>query len=322
MATATIDRTRRDSITVSYEHPLHRAHRALAERGSPVVLIMQRPAHLPRLPQLRPEDPAAELHSSSAETDSPSADGWPARIQWHFTFMWIFVGSGLLYVDLPDCHRPLAASALSAARHQGRVADGAALLSSSARNRRSTPPTIRCKSWPTRRHVFFGVMSTLTGTGDVQTGAVLVAGLADGRLSLRPHLALPIDARLRGLHPRPPRHGRAARLEQFLFDDHRAGSAIPSTLKAVISGQWSVASDWWSAFGSQQSAVSIQPLSLSHFFNCHPERSEFRRRRKNAVEGSAVGPRRNELRHRHGRLKSRAPPSYGWSGSQPPPSAW
>ena len=68
--------------------------------------------------------------------------------------------------------------------------------------------------------IFFGVLSTLTGMVMYQAGAVLVAGVADGRLPLRAHLALRLHVRLRRLHPRTPHHGRAAWLEQLLLDDY------------------------------------------------------------------------------------------------------
>ena len=97
MATATIDRT-----PARLDHRLlrtsaHRARRALAECRSPRRAHHERPAHLPRLPQLRPEDPAAEFVRAPAERTH--LGGWLAGgVQWHFTFMWIFVGSGLLYI--------------------------------------------------------------------------------------------------------------------------------------------------------------------------------------------------------------------------------
>ena len=54
------------TITVSYEHPLHCAPGALAECGRALRHDHQRPAHLPRLPQLRPENPAAEFLDPAA----------------------------------------------------------------------------------------------------------------------------------------------------------------------------------------------------------------------------------------------------------------
>ncbi len=75
---------------------MDRSRGPLAECGCRVRAHHQRAAHLPRFSQLRAEDSAAELLGPAAGI---TLGGWLAgAIQWHFTFMWIFVGSGLMYL--------------------------------------------------------------------------------------------------------------------------------------------------------------------------------------------------------------------------------
>ena len=97
MATATIDRTRRDSITVSYEHPLIVRVAHWLNAVALVVLIMSGLRIFLAFPSFGPKIPQQNLFVLPPKP--LTLGGWLAGgIQWHFTFMWIFVGSGLLYI--------------------------------------------------------------------------------------------------------------------------------------------------------------------------------------------------------------------------------
>jgi len=97
MATATIDRTRRDSITVSYEHTLIVRIAHWLNAVALVVLIMSGLRIFLAFPSFGPKIPQQNFFVLPPK--GLTLGGWLAGgIQWHFTFMWIFVGSGLLYI--------------------------------------------------------------------------------------------------------------------------------------------------------------------------------------------------------------------------------
>jgi Ni/Fe-hydrogenase b-type cytochrome subunit len=85
-----------ETITVVYEHPLvvRLAHWLNAVAlfvmiGSGLRIFRAFPSFGPKIPQQNFFVPPAQF----------TIGGWLAgALQWHFTFMWIFVGSGLLYV--------------------------------------------------------------------------------------------------------------------------------------------------------------------------------------------------------------------------------
>ena len=78
--------------------------------------------------------------------------GWlGGALQWHLTFMWIYIATGVIYRRLSDFQRELPAGAVHASGHSRRVADGEALLSSSVRSRRSARHTTHCRNMLTRR---------------------------------------------------------------------------------------------------------------------------------------------------------------------------
>src|SRR5208283_607871 len=107
--------------------------------------------------------------------------------------------------------------------------------------------------------------------GALQAGAVLVAGVADGRISFRPHLAFPRDVRIPGLHSRPPHHGCPARMEQLLF--HGDGMETRSRVLGVnalgvgCSEAWSRAERCpapfciFSRFGTTRSRENKRPVA-------------------------------------------------------------
>ena len=92
----TIERKRAEQITVAYEHPfvVRLAHWV----GAVAVIVMITsglqifrafPSFGPKIPQQNFWVPPRGI----------SLGGWLAGgLQWHFTFMWFFMGSGLLYV--------------------------------------------------------------------------------------------------------------------------------------------------------------------------------------------------------------------------------
>ena len=171
-----------EPITVSYEHPLivRLAHWLNAVAlfvmiGSGLQIFRAFPSFGPKIPQQNFFVPPTQI----------ALGGWlGGALQWHFTFMWIFVGSGLMYVVYQ-------------------------IVSGHWRQVLFMPRDIK-GVWPMARHyflfgkkppvdaaynplqklaytstLFFGVLSTLTGMVLYKPVAVLVADLADGRLSLR-----------------------------------------------------------------------------------------------------------------------------------------
>ncbi len=134
--------------------------------------------------------------------------GWlGGALQWHFTFMWIFMGSGVLYLIYQ-------------------------FLSGHYRTVLFTPRDIP-GVWPMLRHYFlFGSKPPVTEqynplqklaytstyghwVGTLQTGAVFLAGSGHGRVSLRSGLAFFRDVRISGIHSRSLDYGCAPRLGQF-----------------------------------------------------------------------------------------------------------
>src|SRR5262249_23635342 len=72
----------------------------------------------------------------------------------------------------------------------------------------------------------------------VQAGAALMARVADGRLSVGPHLALPVDVRAAGVHSRSSRDGGGPRLEQLCGDVDRleARERVAFALASALPG--------------------------------------------------------------------------------------
>ena len=98
MATATIPRnTQRDTITVSYEHPFIVRLAHWLNAVALIVLIMSGLRIFLAFPSFGPKIPQQNFFVLPPK--SLTLGGWLAgAIQWHFTFMWIFVGSGVLYL--------------------------------------------------------------------------------------------------------------------------------------------------------------------------------------------------------------------------------
>ena len=139
--------------------------------------------------------------------------GWlGGGLQWHLTFMWIYIGTGLFYL-------------------------GYQMFSRNYRQVLFTPRDIR-GVWPMVHYYFFfgpkpvvrevyNPLQKLAYTSvaragrfvgadrdcGLEAGAVFLAGLDDGRLSLGAHLAFCRDVGDSVLPSRTPRHGGPARLE-------------------------------------------------------------------------------------------------------------
>ena len=98
MATATIPRAKQnDSITVSYEHPLIVRVAHWLNAVALIVLIMSGLRIFLAFPSFGPKIPQQNFFVLPPK--GLTLGGWLAGgIQWHFTFMWIFVGSGVLYL--------------------------------------------------------------------------------------------------------------------------------------------------------------------------------------------------------------------------------
>src|ERR1700679_2320731 len=97
MATiANVAEVKPETVTVSYEHPLivRLAHWLNAVAlfvmiGSGLQIFRAFPSFGPKLPQQNFFVPPKQV----------ALGGWlGGALQWHFTFMWLFIGSGLLYV--------------------------------------------------------------------------------------------------------------------------------------------------------------------------------------------------------------------------------
>ena len=139
--------------------------------------------------------------------------GWlGGGLQWHLTFVWIYIATGLFYL-------------------------GYQVFSGNYRQVLFTPRDIR-GVWPMVHYYFFfgpkpvvrevynplqkmaytsalglGVLSVAHRNRGVETGAVFLAGMDDGRLPLGPHLALRGDVGDSVLPSGTRRHGRSPRLE-------------------------------------------------------------------------------------------------------------
>ncbi len=116
--------------------------------------------------------------------------GWlGGALQWHLTFMWIYIATGLFYLGLPAFQRELSAGVVYASRYSRRVADGEALffLWSEAAGSRSLQPAAEAGLHDGDRA---GSSLGVHWACGVEAGSVFLAGLDDGRISLRAHLAL------------------------------------------------------------------------------------------------------------------------------------
>ena len=192
-------------------------------------------------------------------------------MQWHFTFMWIFVGSGLMYVIYQI-----------ATGHWRQVL--------------FMPRDIK-GVWPMARHyflfgkkppvdaaynplqklaytstIFFGVMSTLTGMVMYKPVQFWWLAWPMGGYHYRPHLAFHLDVRIRGLHPRTPDHGAAAWLEQLLFHDYRleARSGI-SGVRAWFTTETRRSELALNPVRVKATQLSSPPVRMIRRWDCHPQ---------------------------------------------------
>jgi hypothetical protein len=91
--------------------------------------------------------------------------GWlGGALQWHLTFMWIYIATGVLYLGYQSLQRQLSPGPVHAPRCPGRVADGEALFFLRTHAARCARPTTRSRSRPTPRRFILGVLSVLTGS--------------------------------------------------------------------------------------------------------------------------------------------------------------
>src|SRR5208283_1635708 len=175
--------------------------------------------------------PASARRSLIGIPEQITIGGWlGGALRWHFTFMWIFIASRLMYVtyQLATGHwrqvlfMPRDMKGVwPMARHYflfGTQADRWRRLQSPAKARLHCHHFPRCGLDPDR-------------PGALQADAVLVAGVADGRISSRPYLAFRGNVRIPGLYSRPPYHGCPARMEQLLF--HGDGMEARSRILGV-----------------------------------------------------------------------------------------
>ena len=91
-----VEREKPETVTVAYEHPwvVRVAHWLNA--AAVVVLIMSGLRIWLAFPSFGPKVPQNNFY---VPPTGITLGGWLAgALQWHFTFMWIFVGSGLMYV--------------------------------------------------------------------------------------------------------------------------------------------------------------------------------------------------------------------------------
>ena len=155
--------------------------------------------------------------------------GWlGGALQWHLTFMWIYIATGLRVYRLPDLQRKLQASALCTTRPAGRVADGAPLLllRPQAADKGSLQPAtearVHLRDWA-RRAVGADRPRSL------EAGAVFLAGVDDGRLPLGAAVAFPDHVGDAGVCVRTFGDGGPAWLEQLRLhvDGMEEGPGIP-----------------------------------------------------------------------------------------------
>jgi hypothetical protein len=155
--------------------------------------------------------------------------GWlGGGLQWHITFMWIYIATGLFYLAyqmftlnyrqvpflscLSDVHLELSPGAVPAPRFARSLAHGALLLllwtqAGCPRGLQSAAKTgvyVRAGS---------GGLVRVDRVCGVEAGAVFLAGLDDGRLPLGPDMAFCRDVGDFILPSGTPRHGSSSRLE-------------------------------------------------------------------------------------------------------------
>ena len=204
-------------IRAALRAPVARACDALADRDLAVRARGQRTADLSRVSQLRSEDPAGELLRSAPGAQDRRVAGRGA--DWHFTFMWIFMGAGAAYLA-----------------HQ--------VITGRYRMVLFTPRDVP-GVWPMVQHYFFfkakppvtepyNPLQKLAYTSTCCSAccrcspalpfrhrAVFVALPRDGRLLAGARLALPGDVRIPRVCFRAPGHGGASWLEELRLDADR-----------------------------------------------------------------------------------------------------
>ena len=95
-ATTPADRTQDARTTSAYEHPWVVRFAHWANAVALLVMIASGLQIFRAFPSFGPKIPQNNFY---VPPKSVSLGGWLAGgMQWHFTFMWIFVGSGLMYV--------------------------------------------------------------------------------------------------------------------------------------------------------------------------------------------------------------------------------
>jgi Ni,Fe-hydrogenase I cytochrome b subunit len=173
-------------VTAAYEHPW--AVRFTHWLNAVVVLVLVTsglrifiafPSFGPKIPE----------HDIVNIPGALTLGGWlGGALQWHFTFMWLFAGGGLLYLAYQFC-----SGHYKTVLFMPRDVNGV---------------------WPMVRHYFlFGAKRNrlaVDGTGALQAGAVFLAGVADGRLSPGAGMALCGHVRVCGVHSWTHGHGGTA----------------------------------------------------------------------------------------------------------------
>jgi Ni/Fe-hydrogenase b-type cytochrome subunit len=98
MATATVTRDKQTgTVTVSYEHPLVVRIAHWLNAVALLVMITSGWRIFLAFPSFGPKIP--QQNFAIIPPPGITLGGWlGGALQWHFTFMWIFVGSGVLYV--------------------------------------------------------------------------------------------------------------------------------------------------------------------------------------------------------------------------------
>ena len=167
-----------------YEHPWAVRFSHWANAVTVTVLAMSGLQIFNAFPSFGPKIPQENL--IDAVPEALALGGWlGGALQWHFTFMWIFAGAGLLYVVSQIAVGPLPDGAVHAARRARRVADGAALLPvrPEAAGHRQYNPLQKLAYTST---LAFGALSLLTGLVMYKPVQFSAAGLAVWRLSTAP----------------------------------------------------------------------------------------------------------------------------------------
>src|SRR5208283_2523729 len=204
----------------------------LGERRSAVRNGRQRVSDLPRFPELRRKNPAKGSTQLAQVFRARWMAGRRAAMAPHL-HVDLYRDRTAVY-RLPDLQRKLQAGALCEARPAGRVADGAPLFPfrpQAADQGGLQPAPETCV------HLCHCVGRAVSADGfrSMETGAVLVAGVDDGRLPLGTAVAFPDHVGDAGLRVRTSGDGGAPWLEQLRlhFDRMEEGPGIPIRIVTV-----------------------------------------------------------------------------------------